>query len=73
MGLLAQAAGVLIIYLLLGGADPTLFAGASTAGGLVRAVTDLPSNGSPFCAPIPVLTIGIGVRALCAAERAWFQ
>lgn len=73
VGVLAEAAGVPIVYWLLGGADPALFAGASTAQELVRVVAGLPTNHSPFFAPVANTTIPVGVGALCAAAREWLD
>lgn len=68
VGNLATAAGAPLVYWMLGGADPeTVF--AAMAAGTVD--TDIPSNHSPFFAPIPQPTIDTGVRALVVAAREW--
>lgn len=71
VGVLASAAGVPIVYWLLGGADPALFAGATTPDELVGIVAGLPSNHSPYFAPVPGPTIAVGVGALTGAARTW--
>ena len=71
VGLLATAAGAPIVFWLLGGADPAVFAGASGLQDIARIVTGLPSNHSPLYAPVEDPTIRIGVSALSAAAREW--
>ena len=71
VGVLAAAAGVPIVFWLLGGADPAAFAGAAGPGDIARIVADLPSNHSPLYAPVEDPTIRIGVDALTAAAREW--
>jgi amidohydrolase len=73
VGLLAGAAGAECVYWLLGGADPTLFAGAASAQDLVNIVRDLPSNHSPLFAPMIEPTLTTGVATLTAAARAWLS
>ena len=68
VGNLATAAGVPLVYWFLGGADPEAYAAAEAAGTLD---TDIPSNHSPFFAPLPQPTIDVGVRALVLAAREW--
>ncbi|MGH1549981.1 amidohydrolase [Leifsonia poae] len=68
VGNLATAAGAPLVYWMLGGADPeTVF--AAMAAGTVE--TDIPTNHSPFFAPLPQPTIDTGVRALVVAARQW--
>jgi hippurate hydrolase len=68
VGNLATAAGAPLVYWMLGGADPeTVF--AAMAAGTVD--TDIPTNHSPFFAPLPQPTIDTGVRALVVAAREW--
>ena len=68
VGNLATAAGAPLVYWMLGGADPeTVF--AAMAAGTVE--TDIPTNHSPFFAPLPQPTIDTGVRALVVAAREW--
>ncbi len=71
VGVLARAMDAPLVYWLLGGADPTLFAGAATADDLVRVVGTLPSNHSPHFAPVEHPTLDVGVAALVAGARAW--
>ena len=68
VGNLATAAGVPLVYWFLGGADPEVYAAAEAAGTLD---TDIPSNHSPFFAPLPQPTIDVGVQALVVAAREW--
>jgi len=68
VGALATAAGVPIVYWLLGGLDPQLFTKA-LANGTTDA--DIPSNHSPFFAPLIHPTLEVGVQALVVAAREW--
>lgn len=68
VGNLATAAGVPLVYWLLGGGDPEVVRAAMAAG---TVDTEIPSNHSPFFAPLAQPTIGVGVRALVAAARVW--
>ncbi len=61
--MLATAAGVPLVYWLLGGADPAHFAGVTDREGLARVVRELPSNHSAQFAPVIEPTLGTGVRA----------
>jgi amidohydrolase len=70
VGLLAEAAGAPLVFWFLGGADPQVVAAAVAAGTVDSAI---PSNHSPFFAPVIEPTIAMGVRALSAAARAWFD
>jgi amidohydrolase len=71
VGMLATAAGVPLVYWLLGGADPALFAGATGVEDVARIAGELPSNHSPRYAPAIEPTISIGVAALVTAARTW--
>jgi len=71
VGMFASAAGVPLVYWLLGGADPALFAGAGSAAELERIAGGLPSNHSPFFAPVIEPTLSMGVTALVTAAREW--
>ena len=71
VGILADAAGAPCAYWLLGGADPALFAGATTVEQIRAVVDDLPSNHSPRFAPAARPTLETGVVALVSAARAW--
>ncbi|WP_250030816.1 amidohydrolase [Paractinoplanes maris] len=70
---LATATGAPITYWLMGGADPSLYAGATTAEQLIEVAGTIPSNHSPHYHPIPDPTIRAGVAALVAAARAWLR
>jgi amidohydrolase len=71
VGMFATAAGVPCVYWLLGGADPTAFAGATTPDVMAAIAADRPVNHSPRYAPVPQPTLDVGVAALVAAARAW--
>ncbi len=71
VGVLATAAGAPLVYWLLGGADPALFAGVESRGGLGRVLRRLPSNHSPQFAPVIEPTLTSGVAALVSAARTW--
>lgn len=71
VGILADEAGVPCAYWLLGGADPALFAGATTVEELKRVVGELPSNHSPRFAPLAAPTLESGVAALVTAARSF--
>jgi hippurate hydrolase len=71
VGMLATAAGVPLVYWLLGGADPAAFAGVTDRDGLARVVRELPSNHSPRFAPVIEPTLSTGVAALVSAARTW--
>lgn len=64
VSVLATAAGVPLVYWLLGGWDPEEFQAASLAGTTDR---DIPSNHSPRFAPVPHPTLETGVEALVVA------
>jgi hippurate hydrolase len=68
VGNLATAAGVPLVYWMLGGADPAIV-NAAIAAGTFEA--DIPSNHSPFFAPLAQPTIDTGVRAVVVAAREW--
>jgi hippurate hydrolase len=71
VGILATSAGAPLVYWLLGGADPAAFAAATNAADVERIAKGLPSNHSPFFAPVVVPTLSTGVSALVAAAHAW--
>jgi amidohydrolase len=71
VGLLANAAEAPLVFWLLGGAEPALFARASTTEETMQVVAGLPSNHSPHYAPAPEPTLRIGAAALTAAARQW--
>jgi amidohydrolase len=68
VGVLATAAGVPLVYWFLGGSDPSLFGDALATG---RMPDDVPSNHSPYFAPLIEPTLDVGVTALVAAAREW--
>jgi amidohydrolase len=71
VGLFATAAGVPLVYWILGGADPTAFEGANSRDELLARVAAQPSNHSPFYAPVVEPTLSTGVAALVGAARRW--
>ncbi len=71
VGVFATAAGVPLVYWLLGGADPAAFAGATSMGSLREMAAGLPANHSPLYAPVISPTLEIGVAALVSAARLW--
>ena len=68
VGVLATAAGVPLVYWFLGGTDPALFGDAMSTG---RMPENVPSNHSPFFAPVIEPTLELGVSTLVAAAREW--
>lgn len=71
VGILGEAAGAPCVYWLLGGADPTLFSDCASPDDAAAVVASLPSNHSPFYAPVTDPTLTVGVAALSAAALAW--
>lgn len=70
-GILAEAAGAPCVFWFLGGADPTLFAGAGSVQELMEILRGLPSNHSPYFAPVIEPTLQTGVAAMVAAAHEW--
>lgn len=70
VGILASSVGAPLVYWFLGGADPALFAGAAIEEGFS---SDIPSNHSPYFAPVIQPTLSIGVTALTTAAREWLD
>lgn len=64
----AREAGVPLVFWFWGGIDPELFARASAEGTIDR---DVPTNHSPFFAPVLHPTIERGVENLVVAAREW--
>lgn len=64
----ARDAGVPLVFWFWGGIDPAAFAAAEAAGTLDR---DIPTNHSPFFAPVIHPTIERGVENLVVAAREW--
>ncbi|MDX2376295.1 amidohydrolase [Microbacterium sp. LRZ72] len=62
----AREAGVPLVFWFFGGIDPHAYAAAVAGGTLER---DIPTNHSPYFAPVPRPTIEVGVSALAAAAR----
>ena len=62
----AREAGVPLVFWFWGGVDPQLFADATAAGTVDR---DIPTNHSPFFAPVLQPTLSRGVDALVVAAR----
>ena len=73
IGVLAAAAGAPCSFWMLGGADPSLFASATSVEEVTRIVGQLPSNHSPSYAPVIEPTLSNGVDALVTAARSWFS
>jgi len=62
----ARDAGVPLVFWFFGGHDPAAYAEALAAGSVDR---DVPTNHSPFFAPVIHPTIETGVTALVVAAR----
>lgn len=62
----AREAGVPLVFWFWGGVDPAAFAAATAAGTVER---DIPTNHSPFFAPVLQPTLDNGVRNLVIAAR----
>jgi hippurate hydrolase len=73
VGMFATAADVPCVYWLLGGADPTAFAGATTPRAMAAIAADRPANHSPRYAPVPQPTLDVGVAALVGAAHTWLR
>jgi amidohydrolase len=71
VGVLATAAGAPCAYWFIGGSDPALFAGVTTMEEARAVVDKLPSNHSPFYAPVVEPTLRTGIAALTTAARTW--
>ncbi len=70
VGLFATEAQVPLCYWLFGGADPEVYGAAFAAGTVDQ---DIPSNHSPFFAPVVEPTLTTGVTALTTAALAWLD
>ncbi|MEU4076262.1 amidohydrolase [Streptomyces venezuelae] len=71
-GVFGTALGVPSVFWHFGGADPALFRGIDPETLLKDGLPEtVPANHSPYFAPVPDPTIGIGVTALLAAAAAW--
>ena len=71
VGVLATASGAPCVFWLLGGADPRVFAAASSADDVIDMAKAQPSNHSPRYAPVIEPTLSIGVAALVTAAQTW--
>jgi hippurate hydrolase len=71
VGILASAAAAPCVFWLLGGADPTAFAGATDVAAMQRVLHGLPSNHSPLFAPVIEPTLQLGLTALLRAAQTW--
>ena len=71
VGMLATAAGAPLVFWLLGGADPALFAEAAGVEDVARIAGEIPSNHSPRYAPVIEPTLSLGISALVTAARTW--
>jgi hippurate hydrolase len=71
VGVLATAVGVPCVYWFLGGSDPALFTGVTTIEEAKGIVSGLPSNHSPFFAPVVEPTLRTGITALTTAARTY--
>ncbi|MFF5976972.1 amidohydrolase [Streptomyces sp. NPDC012769] len=71
-GVFGTALGVPSVFWHFGGADPALFRDADPERLLQDGLpATVPANHSPYFAPVPDPTIGIGVTALLAAAAPW--
>lgn len=70
VGVLATAADVPLVFWITGGADPAAFGAAMAAG---RVEQDIPSNHSPYFAPVLNPTLQHGVDALTIAARTFLR
>ena len=71
VGVLATAAGAPCAYWFIGGSDPALFAGVTTIDEAKAVVDGLPSNHSPYFAPMIEPTLRTGITALTTAARTY--
>ncbi|MQA95531.1 MAG: amidohydrolase [Streptosporangiales bacterium] len=69
-GIFGTAAGVPSVFWFFGGVDPDMHAKAKEAGRLNQ---EVPSNHSPFFAPVPDPTIDTGVKAMVAGALEWLD
>jgi amidohydrolase len=69
VGTIATAADVPLVFWFVGGTDPATYAAAAAAG---TVDSEVPSNHSPFFAPVLQPTLDVGVATLSLAAREWF-
>ena len=67
-GAFGTAAGIPSVFWYVGGTDPEVYAKAAQAGRLDQ---DIPSNHSPYFAPVLEPTLATGIRTMVAAAREW--
>jgi amidohydrolase len=70
VAVLAKAAQAPLVFWITGGSDPAAFAAAEEAGTVDETV---PSNHSPYFAPVLDPTIRVGVDSLVIAAREWLS
>ncbi len=73
VGALAESAGAPCCFWFLGGADPALFASVTGIEEALEVIRAIPSNHSPFYAPVIEPTLSVGVGALVRAARYWLS
>jgi hippurate hydrolase len=67
-GTYGTVAGIPSVFWYVGGTDPDIYAKAEQAGRLDQ---DVPSNHSPYFAPVLDPTLETGIRTMVAAAREW--
>ncbi|MBR7673344.1 amidohydrolase [Streptomyces daliensis] len=67
-GVLGTESGAPVCYWYVGGCDPEIYRAAEQSGTTPR---DIPSNHSPFFAPLIQPTVDTGVRAMTVAALTW--
>jgi amidohydrolase len=71
--ILATSIGAPLVFWLLGGADPALYANARTVEQMQGVAGRIPSNHSPLYAPVISPTLEVGIATLVAAARVWLD
>ncbi len=69
-GTFGTVAGIPSVFWYVGGTDPEVYANAAQAGRLDQ---DIPSNHSPYFAPVLEPTLSTGIRTMVAAAREWLD
>ena len=72
-GDLATAAGVPMVYWVIGCADPALFEAARTTAEISSIMAEQPVNHSALFAPVIEPTLTVGVNAMVAAAKSWLR
>ncbi len=67
-GTFGTVAAIPSVFWYVGGTDPQRYAEAEQAGSLDQ---DVPSNHSPYFAPVLEPTLSVGIRTMVAAAREW--